>query len=80
MNDAFIFSIIQFIEDDYVKRLSNEPIAQKIVLKAYHIQFKTFTYLQVVGDSINPKKLLRYPTGKQVLLEIDDRLNMCMRG
>ena len=70
VNDAFIFAVIQFIEGDYAKRLSDEAIAQIIVLKAYYIQFKTFMYLKVASASINPKKLLRYPSDKLVLLEI----------
>ena len=70
VNDTFIFVVIQFIEGDYAKRLSDEEKAQIIVLKAYFIQFKTFTYLWVVGASINPKKLARYPSDKLVLLEI----------
>lgn len=70
MNDGFIFVIIQFIGGDYGKRLSDEAKAQIIVLRAYFIQFKTFTYLQVASASINPKKLPRYRSDKLVLLEI----------
>ena len=64
------FSIIQFIEGDYGKRLSDEAKAQITVLDTYFIQFKTCTYLWVASASINPKKLPRYPSDKLVLLEI----------
>ena len=70
MNDAFIFIIIRFIEGDYGKRFFDEAKAQITTLRAYFIQFKTFTYIRVVGASINPKKLPRYPSDKLVLLEI----------
>ena len=70
MNDAFIFAIIQFIEGDYGKMLSDKAKAQITTLTAYFIQFKIFTYLQAAGASINPKKLARYPSEKLVLLEI----------
>ena len=70
VNDAFIFAIIRFIEGDYGKRLSDEAKTQITVFGAYFIQFKIFTYLRVVGASINPKKLPRYPSDKLVLLEI----------
>lgn len=70
VNDAFIFTVIRFIEGDYVKRLSSEVVAQLITLGAYYIQFKTFTYLRVAGATINPRKLPRYPSDRLVLLEI----------
>lgn len=70
MNNAFIFTIIQSIEGDYEKWLSDEATAQIIALRAYYIQFKTFTYLRVAGTSVNPKKLPRYPSDKLILLEI----------
>ena len=37
VNDVFIFAIIQFIEGDYGKGLSDESKAQIIALKAYFI-------------------------------------------
>ena len=70
VNDAFIFVIIQFIKRDYVKRLFDKAKAYIIVLGAYFIQFKPFTYLQVLVASIDPKKLPRYLSDKLVLLEI----------
>ena len=70
MNDAFIFAVIQFIEGVYVKRLSNEAKVKIIAPRAYFIQFKIYTYLQVVGASVNPKKLPKYPSDKLVLLKI----------
>ena len=74
MNDAFIFAIIQFIEDDYAKRMSDEASINIIKIYAYYIQFKTFTYLRVVGVTINPKKLLRYLSNRLILLEIAKQL------
>ena len=65
MNDAFIFAIIQFIEGDYGKRFFDEAKAQITALKAYFIQFWTFTYIRVGGASINLKKLPRYPRNIQ---------------
>ena len=70
MNDMFIFAIIRFIEGDYGKRISDEAKAHITILGAYFIQFKMFTYLWVVGASINLKKLPRYPSDKSILLEI----------
>ena len=69
MNDVFIFVIIWFIKGDYGKRLFNEEKVQIIVLNAYFIQFKMFTYLQVASASINPKKLPKYLSDKLVLFE-----------
>ena len=70
VNDAFLFSIIQFIEGDYGKRLSDEAKAQISALGAYFIQFWTFTYIHVGGASINLKNLPRYPSDKLVIMEI----------
>ena len=70
VKDAFIFSIIIFIEGDYTKRILDDAMAHIIVLKAYFIQFRTFTYLRVAGTTANSKKLLRYPCDRLVLLEI----------
>ena len=50
--------------------LYDEAKEKIIVLIAYFIQFKTFTYLWVGSSSINPKNLLRYPSDKLVVLEI----------
>ena len=74
MNDAFIFSIIQFIEGDYVKRLSNDAVAQITTIGAYYIQFKMFTYLRVVGTIFNPKNIPSYPCDRLILLEISRQL------
>ena len=74
VNDAFIFSIIQFIKGDYGKRLFDEAKAQIIALGAYVIQFWTFTYIQVGGASINPKKLPRYPSDKLVIMKISRQI------
>ena len=62
--------MIPFIEGDYAKRLSDDAITHITALRAYYIQFKTFTYLWVVGATIKPKKLPRYPCDRLVLLEI----------
>ena len=70
MNDAFVFSIIRFIEGDYAKRLFDDVVAHIIVLGAYYIQFKSVTYLRIVGTTVNPKNLPRYPCDRLVLLEI----------
>ena len=70
VNDAFIFTIIQFIEVDYVKRLLDDAVAHILLVKAYYTQFRTFTYVRVASTTINPKKLLRYPSDRLVLLEI----------
>ena len=70
MNDAFIFAVIRFIEGDYAKRLFDKAKVKIIALGAYFIQFKMFTYLWVGGATINPKKLLRFPSDKLVLFEI----------
>ena len=48
VNDAFIFTIIQYIEGDYVKRMSEEATTKISKIGAYYIQYRTFTYLRVV--------------------------------
>lgn len=70
VNDAFIFTIIWFIEGDYVKRMSDEAVAKISEVGAYYIQYQTFTYLRVAGTTINPKNLPRYPSDRLILLEI----------
>ena len=70
LNNTFIFAIIQFIEGDYVKRMSDEAMTKILEIITYYILFTTFTYLRVVGMTINPKKLPRYPSDRLILLEI----------
>ena len=70
LNDAFIFAIIWFIEGDYGKRFSDQAKAQITTIGAYFIQFRTFTYIRVGGASVNPKKLLRYPSDKLIIMEL----------
>ena len=54
--------------------MSEEEIAKISEVGAYYIQFRTFTYLREVGTTINPKKLLRYPSDKIILVEISRQL------
>ena len=70
VNYAFIFVVIQFIEEDYAKRMSKEAMTKITEICAYYIKFKTFTYLRVVGITVNPKKLPRYLCDRLILLEI----------
>ena len=74
INDAFIFTIIKFIEGDYAKRLSDEAMEEVIALGAYYIQFRTFTYLRVAGATVNPRNLPRYPSDRLFLLEIAQQI------
>ena len=37
VNDSFIFTIIQFIEGDYVKRISKEATENISLVRAYYI-------------------------------------------
>lgn len=74
MNYAFIFAIIQVIEGDYAKRMLVEAVARIAKISAYYIQFKIFTYLRVVGTTVNLKKLPRYPSDTIILLEIERQL------
>ena len=39
INDPFIFSIIQFIEGDYAKRMSKEATTKIFEVGAYYIQY-----------------------------------------
>ena len=61
MNDAFIFKIIQFIEGDYMKWILEEVFSKISEVGAYYIHYSIFTYLRVVGTTINLKKIPRYP-------------------
>ena len=54
--------------------MSVEAIARIAKIGAYYIQFKTFTYLRVASMMVNPKKLLRYPSNRLILLEIARQL------
>ena len=74
VNDSFIFSIVKFIEGDYAMRLSDDAVAQIMILRAYYILLKKFRYLRVAGTMVNPKKLLRYPCDRIVLLEIAQQI------
>lgn len=67
VNDAYIFAIIQFIEVDYAKRISVEPIVRIAKIDSYDIHFKKFTYLRVDGTMVNMKNLLRYPSDRFIL-------------
>ena len=49
VNDAFIFTIIRFIEGDYAKQMLVEVVDRIIGTGAYYIQLKTFTCLRVAG-------------------------------
>ena len=48
----------------------NEAKVQITALGAYFIYFQIFTYIQVGGVFINPKKLPRYPSDKLVIMKI----------
>ena len=54
--------------------MSLEEVARIIEISAYYIQFKTFTYLRVVGTTVNPKKLANYLCDRLILLEITQQL------
>ena len=62
--------MIRFIEGDYVKRLLVEVMSSIKKLGGIFLQFKTFTYLQVLGSLVCPKKLPRYPSNHLILIEI----------
>ena len=53
-----------------MKIFSDDVVAQILLVGAYYIQFRKFTYLRVVGTIVNPKKLLRYTSDRLVLLDI----------
>lgn len=67
VNDAFI---IWFIKGDYEKIMSNDVVTKILEFDTYYIQFRTFTYLRVVGMTVNSKKLPRYLGDRLILLEI----------
>ena len=48
----------------------DDAVAQMLLVGAYYIQFQTFAYLRVVGTTINPKNLPRFPSDRIILLEI----------
>ena len=70
MNDAFIFSNIRFLEGDYAKRMSIEATTRVKELGGMFLQFKTFTYIRVVGSEVKLKNFPRYPCNHFILLEI----------
>lgn len=62
--------IIQFIEGDYAKGISDEAVAKITEIGTYYIQYKTFIYLRVVGTTINLKNFPRYPCDRFKFLDI----------
>ncbi len=54
--------------------MSIEAATKIITIRAYYIQFKTFTHLRVVGTQVKPKKLSRYLLDRLILLEIVRKL------
>ena len=74
VNYGFIFAIILFIEGDYGKRMLVEASTWIIKIGSYFIQFKTFSYIWVVGTILCLKKLPQYPSDGLLLLERERQL------